>query len=134
MKAAPAPDGVRDPLSLFDVDGKVALVVGASGAFGQVASRALAAAGARLVLATGSRERLERLGAAIEDEGRPAVLVNRRHDTEEDADAMVDAAVAAYGELDIVVIASGTGQNGKTVVVWPQELANGQFLFPVPAS
>ena len=119
MRAAPAPDSVRNPSSLFDVGGKAALVVGASGAFGQVASRALAAAGARLVLAAGNRKKLERLNAVIEDEGCHAVLVNRRHDTEEDADAMVDAAVAAYGGLDVVVMASGTNRVGEIVSTEP---------------
>ena len=46
-------DLLREPARLFDVRGKVAVITGASGAFGALASRVLAAAGARLVLAAG---------------------------------------------------------------------------------
>ena len=44
-------DDLRNPMSLFDIRSKVAIVTGASGAFGAQASKVLAAAGARLVLA-----------------------------------------------------------------------------------
>ena len=40
-----------DPATLFDVKCKVALIAGASGAFGAVAARVLASAGCNLVLA-----------------------------------------------------------------------------------
>ena len=36
---------MQNPLSMFDVSGKTALITGASGAFGMVAARALAGAG-----------------------------------------------------------------------------------------
>ena len=44
---------MTDPMQLFDVRRKVALITGASGAFGAVAARVLAGAGCRLVLAAG---------------------------------------------------------------------------------
>ena len=115
MTVRPSPSTVHHPYALFDVSGRSTLVVGATGAFGRVASRALAAAGARLVLAAGDREKLQVLGEGLEGEGHHPVLVNRRHDTEQDADTMVGAAVAAFGRLDIVVIASGTNRVGKVV-------------------
>jgi len=52
-------DFLRQPLSLFDVAGKVAVVTGASGAFGALASRVLAGAGAKLALVAGSAKVLE---------------------------------------------------------------------------
>ena len=39
-------DFLRDPLALFSVKGKVAIVTGASGAFGALAAKVLAGAGA----------------------------------------------------------------------------------------
>ena len=45
-----------NPLSLFDISGKVAIVTGASGAFGAVAARVLAGAGSKLVLVAGKQE------------------------------------------------------------------------------
>jgi NAD(P)-dependent dehydrogenase (short-subunit alcohol dehydrogenase family) len=52
-------DSLRNSQQLFDVAGKVAVITGASGAFGALASKVLASAGARLVLATGNRKALD---------------------------------------------------------------------------
>lgn len=87
--------------SLFSVQDKSILITGATGALGSVAARALAEAGARLTLTGGNAAGLSALG--IED----AVLVARRPDSPEDAQAMVDAAVAKHGRLDGVLVASG---------------------------
>lgn len=98
------------PAELFDVAGRSALVTGATGAFGQAAAKALAASGAAVTLAARSEERLEALRSEIEAGGGRARIVPRRPETEEDADAMVAAAVAAFGGLDIVVSAAGTNK------------------------
>ncbi|SPM36901.1 NAD(P)-dependent dehydrogenase, short-chain alcohol dehydrogenase family, partial [Mycobacterium rhizamassiliense] len=87
--------------SLFSVRDKSILITGATGSLGSTAARALAEAGARLTLAGGNAAGLSALD--IED----AVAVARRPDTPEDAQAMVDAAVSAYGRLDGVLVASG---------------------------
>ena len=49
---------LKNPLPLFDVTGKVAIVTGASGAFGSLAARVLAGAGAKLVLSAGKKPEL----------------------------------------------------------------------------
>ena len=51
-------DFIKHPEKLFEVRGKVAVVTGASGAFGALASKILAGAGARLVLAAGKAAEL----------------------------------------------------------------------------
>jgi NAD(P)-dependent dehydrogenase (short-subunit alcohol dehydrogenase family) len=92
-------------LKRFSVEGKSILITGATGSLGSVAARALAEAGARLTLAGGNATGLAELveAAGIDD----AAVVTRRPDTPEDAQAMVDAAVARYGRLDGVLVASG---------------------------
>ena len=62
---------LKNPLSLFDVKGKVAIVTGASGAFGSLAAKVLAGAGARLVLTAGTKKALEdpAVKKRIEDTG-----------------------------------------------------------------
>src|SRR6202030_1079946 len=88
-------DILDDPARLFDVRGKVAVVTGASGAFGPVAARVLAAAGARLVLAAGSFAELEATAAACRGTTANAevVVVGRRPNTEADCNAIMDTGV-----------------------------------------
>ncbi len=99
-----------DAHSLFDISGRSALITGATGALGGVAARALAGAGVKLTLAGGNAEKLERLGAEIAQGGGDVELVVRRPEQEEDAEAMVEAAVRAHGGLDLLVTASGTNR------------------------
>jgi NAD(P)-dependent dehydrogenase (short-subunit alcohol dehydrogenase family) len=90
---------------LFSVQDKSILITGATGSLGSTAARALAEAGARLTLAGGNAARLVEL---VGDAGiRDAAVVARRPDTPDDAQAMVDAAVAKHGRLDGVLVASG---------------------------
>ena len=60
---------MANPLSMFEVAGKVALVTGASGAFGMVAARILAGAGCKLVLAAGNQTALDEIAAECRDMG-----------------------------------------------------------------
>lgn len=48
---------LRDPMSMFDVKGKVAIITGASGAFGRATALTLGSMGAKLVLVSGARPR-----------------------------------------------------------------------------
>ncbi len=98
---------MSSPLELFDVSGRSALVTGATGAFGGMAARTLAQAGCTLTLAGGTKDKLEALGAELAAAAAAVELVAHRPETEEDAEAMVKAAVKAHGGLDIVVTASG---------------------------
>ena len=61
--------GYANPLSLFDVRGKVAIVTGASGAFGALAAEVLAAAGAKLVLTAGKAKELEDIAVKCREIG-----------------------------------------------------------------
>ncbi len=107
MSKQPAWDGASNPLGLFDVRGRSALVVGATGAFGKMASRALARAGAQLTLAGGNAGKLEEIAEELRAAGAQVEVVARRPAEAEDAEAMVAAATRAYGRLDIAVVASG---------------------------
>ena len=103
---------LKNPQQLFDVGGKVAIVTGATGAFGGVASRILSGAGCKLVIAGGNAAVLEELAAELRDNGREVTSINRRPDSPEDCVALVGAAVDAYGRLDILVVASGMNDIG----------------------
>lgn len=104
---------LQQPLALFDVAGKTALITGASGAFGMVAARVLAAAGCRLVLAAGNAEALNTIATACRELGAEVVEANVRPDSEGVCDDLVQRAVDAFGSLDILVVASGMNQVAK---------------------
>lgn len=103
---------LRNPLSLFAVEGKSALITGASGAFGRAVALALAALGAKLTIAGSSKTELDAVADEIRALGAAVTAVYARPDTLADADAMRDAALAAYGRLDQLVIASGYNKAG----------------------
>jgi NAD(P)-dependent dehydrogenase (short-subunit alcohol dehydrogenase family) len=92
---------------LFDVTGKSAVVIGATGAFGKVACATLGRGGARLTITAGNGASLQELSAELAAAGIVAASQARRPDTEADCDAIVQAAVAAHGGIDILVVASG---------------------------
>lgn len=100
-------DWLNNPLSLFDVRGKVAVITGASGAFGALASTVLAGAGARLVLAAGNQVALEATVAACRELGADVRTIVRRPTTEADCAAIMDVAAEAWDQLDILVVGSG---------------------------
>jgi NAD(P)-dependent dehydrogenase (short-subunit alcohol dehydrogenase family) len=97
---------------LFDVSGKSALITGATGAFGKMAAETLADAGAKLTLAAGGADALEQLAGELRGRGAAVEIVPRRAETEADAEAMADAAVAAHGGIDLVVTAAGVNKVG----------------------
>lgn len=101
---------VDNPLSLFDVEGKVALITGASGAFGAVAARALSGAGCRVVLVAGNQESMSRVAELCKGETH---LINARPDSEEACDSIIAGAVQAFGRVDILVVASGMNKVSK---------------------
>lgn len=99
-----------DPSGLFDVTGKVALVTGASGAFGGVAARCLSGAGCKVALAGGHAEAVAAAAAKCTGE---TIQINRRPDSAETCEGLVAEAVGAFGRLDILVVASGMNQVAK---------------------
>jgi NAD(P)-dependent dehydrogenase (short-subunit alcohol dehydrogenase family) len=94
---------VIDPVAAFRLDGKVAVVTGASGGLGARFARVLDAAGANVVLVARRRERLEQLaGELSEPLALPADL--RR---DEDVERVVDATLERYGRVDVLVNNAG---------------------------
>ncbi|PSL22062.1 SDR family NAD(P)-dependent oxidoreductase [Shimia abyssi] len=98
---------MTNPLSMFDVTAKVALITGASGAFGMVAARILAGAGCNLVLAAGNQSALDDITAECRELGAAVTAINSRPSDEGVCNALVQETVEAFGQLDILVVASG---------------------------
>jgi NAD(P)-dependent dehydrogenase (short-subunit alcohol dehydrogenase family) len=117
-------DVLRDPARLFDVRGKVAVVTGASGAFGALAARVLAAAGARLVLAAGKVDELEATAAACRELGAEVAAVARRPTAEADCEAIMQAGMDRFAGLDILVVGSGLNDVSPIVDMTPERFEN----------
>lgn len=100
--------GLATPAGLFDLTGRSALITGATGALGGAAARALAGAGARVTLAGSNRDKLARLADELTEAGASVAMVVGRPGDEAAADALVSAAVAHGGTLDVLIGASGT--------------------------
>ena len=113
---------MTNPLSMFEVADKVALITGASGAFGMVAARVLAGAGCKLVLVAGNAEALDEIAEECRGLGAKVTAINTRPADEETCDALVAKTVAAFGSLDILVVASGMNKVAKI-----DEMAPGTF-------
>ncbi len=109
-----------DPTNLFDVSGKSAIIVGATGAFGKVACATLGSAGARLTIAAGNAGELHTLSQELSAQGVTAQPIARRSNSETDAAAIVEAAVAAHGGVDILVIASGMNDVSPIIDMAPE--------------
>jgi NAD(P)-dependent dehydrogenase (short-subunit alcohol dehydrogenase family) len=91
------------------VEGKVALVTGASGGIGRATAVALAAEGAQLVL--GDVADLEAAAQAVFEAGDlPALTVKLDVTSRTDAEAAVARAIEQFGRLDILVNNAGVGR------------------------
>jgi NAD(P)-dependent dehydrogenase (short-subunit alcohol dehydrogenase family) len=99
----------RTVLDLFRLDGKVAVVTGASSGLGVHFARALAQAGADVALGARREERLAETRAVVEAAGRRAITVRTDVSDPDSCSALVDAAMAEFGRVDVLVNNAGIG-------------------------
>ncbi|MGZ6826912.1 MAG: SDR family NAD(P)-dependent oxidoreductase, partial [Mycobacteriales bacterium] len=96
-------------LDRFRLDGKVALVTGASSGLGVAIAQCLAEAGADLVLGARRVDRLQDTKAMVEGLGRRALTVQTDVADPEQCTAMVAAAVEEFGGVHVLVNNAGIG-------------------------
>ena len=94
---------------MFRLDGKVAIVTGASSGIGVAFAQALAEAGADVVLGARRVDRLADTAALVESAGRRALTVATDVADPEQCQALVDAAMAEFGRVDVLVNNAGVG-------------------------
>ena len=94
-----------DPLAQFRLDGRVAIVTGASSGLGARFARVLHGAGASVVVAARRRDRIEALAAELE--GALAVPCDVADDDQ--LQQLVDGTVERFGRIDILVNNAGIG-------------------------
>jgi NAD(P)-dependent dehydrogenase (short-subunit alcohol dehydrogenase family) len=94
-------------LDRFRLDGKVAVVTGASSGLGVAFAKALAEAGADLILGARREERLTATGKLVEAAGRKYFAKKTDVTRPEDCDALIAFAVEKFGRVDILINNAG---------------------------
>jgi NAD(P)-dependent dehydrogenase (short-subunit alcohol dehydrogenase family) len=95
---------VSDPTRAFRLDGRVAIVTGASAGIGEALALGLAGAGARVAVAARRRDRLDALARRI---GGEALAVACDVASAADVDRLVGETLARFGRIDVLVNNAG---------------------------
>ncbi len=120
MTSSTASSNIGD---LFRLDGKVAVVTGASSGLGVAFAQGLAEAGADIALGARRVERLADTAALVEATGRNALSVATDVAEPSSCQALVDATMERFGRVDILVNNAGIGTAVPATRESPDEFA-----------
>ena len=104
------------------LDGRVAVVTGGSQGIGRAIARALAQAGAAVVISARRADVIEQAAAELRSEGHRAIGVQADVSRREDAQKTIDAAIAEFGRLDILVNNAQTSRNARVEDITDEQL------------
>ena len=94
------PDDLR---TMFQLDGKIALVSGASKGIGEAMARGLAAFGAKVVVSSRKQEAVDAVAEELRTDGLEATAIAANMGSIDDIQSLLDKTVEVYGGLDIIV-------------------------------
>ena len=97
------------------LEGKVAIVTGATTGIGRATFELFARHGALVVGAARTQSKLDEALAAVEQQGGKGVVVAADLSRDEDAGRVIDTAVREFGGLDVVINNAGVGYSYKNV-------------------
>lgn len=109
---------ITDPLAAFRLDGRTAVVTGASSGLGARFARVLHAAGATVVVAA---RRADRLAGLADELGERVIPIATDVADEASCRALIDATVERTGRLDVLV--NNAGISGESVGAEQEPLA-----------
>lgn len=109
----------------FDLKDRVAIVTGCSGGLGVQMAKALANQGAKIVVVARRQNLIEAVAQQIADEFGVETLSVKCDITDTEAvNAMVDAALAKFGRVDILINNAGTGAVAPAEDITDEQFAN----------
>ena len=111
--------------NMFSVEGKVALVTGATGALGCVLAKAYGYAGCKVFMTGRNAGKLQALEDEFKAEGIDCAFAVGDPAKEEDVQAIIKACVDKYGEINILAVAHGYN---KPQNVLDQSVADWQYI------
>jgi NAD(P)-dependent dehydrogenase (short-subunit alcohol dehydrogenase family) len=101
--------------SLFSMDGKTAVVIGGTSGIGRALAIGLAEAGADVIAASRGKEAVEKTAREIEALGRKTLRLTADVGQHASLEKLRDAAVEAFGKVDVLVNCAGITSKGATV-------------------
>jgi NAD(P)-dependent dehydrogenase (short-subunit alcohol dehydrogenase family) len=111
--------------NLFSIEGKVAIVTGATGSLGSAVAEGYAFQGAKVILSGRNEAKLKEIEARLKAEGCECTCFPAETVEEEDVKKLVQKAVDTYGELNILCACHGFN---KPMSVLDQSVGEWQFL------
>src|SRR5579863_1117926 len=105
----------------MNLDGRVALVTGASQGIGRACALALAEAGAQVVLGARHAEKLRAVAGEIEAAGKKGMVVSLDVASRDSIKAAVASAIEAWGKIDILVNNAGIAKDNLALRMKPED-------------
>jgi NADP-dependent 3-hydroxy acid dehydrogenase YdfG len=90
-----------------NIEGKVVVITGASSGLGEASARYLSTQGATVVLGARRHDRIESLARELTARGGKATAVTTNVTDRQQVKKLVDAAVQAYGRIDVIINKAG---------------------------
>jgi NAD(P)-dependent dehydrogenase (short-subunit alcohol dehydrogenase family) len=106
---------------MFELTGKVAVITGAGSGIGRGIALSLAGAGADVVTSDLFLERAEETAAMVRDTGRQALAQRADVRELESVGALAEAAVRAFGRLDICIANAGIVRTGSVLTMTEED-------------
>src|SRR5258706_1783672 len=109
-----------NPLELFALKGKVAVVLGGTSGIGQAIARGYAEAGATTIVSSRDQAKVNAMADEIEKFGSKTLRLVSDVQNRESLDTLCNEVVLAFGQVDILVVTSGTLKRAPTAD-YPEE-------------